>query len=86
MNEFLLNDESNVERKAQLITIIENDEKEYAVYSIDRDMENSNVFVSRLSKDSSGNDILLDIEDENERETIKKLVREVINLPLVGGE
>ena len=36
---FKITDEQNIEREANLITIFENDGKEYAVYSIDRDAE-----------------------------------------------
>ena len=79
---FKITDEQNIEREANLITIFESDGKEYAVYSIDRDAETVNIFVSSLEKDSAGNDILKDIEDANEKQKIDNIVKEIIKLPL----
>ena len=45
MSDFKITDEKNVERDATLLTVIEVDEKEYVIYSIDRDEENVNIFV-----------------------------------------
>lgn len=86
MNKFMVKDENNVEREATLITIVENQDKKYAVYSIDRDNENVNVFVSILAVDANGNNVLADITDENEKNNLKELVRDIIKLPLVGDE
>lgn len=82
MGDFKIIDENNVEREATVITVIEVDGKDYLVYSIDRDHENVNIFASLLKKDASGNDIIVDIEDENEKSKVNKVVREVIKLPL----
>lgn len=86
MNEFMIKDENNIERKANVITVIENEGKEYVVYSIARDERNVNIFVSRLAKDSAGNDVIVNITDANEKARLNELVREIIKLPLVGGE
>lgn len=82
MSDFKITDEKNVERDATLLTVIEVDEKEYVIYSIDRDEENVNIFVSELKKDSNGNDIIVDIEDENEKIKLNDIVRNIIKLPL----
>ncbi len=82
MSDFKITDEKNVERDATLLTVIEVDEKEYVIYSIDRDEENVNIFVSELKKDSNGNDIIVDIEDENEKIKLNEIVRNIIKLPL----
>ena len=79
---FKITDEQNIEREANLITIFENDGKEYAVYSIDRDAETVNIFVSRVEKDASGNDALKDIEDAAEKSKVDNIVKELIKLPL----
>lgn len=86
MDEFMIKDENNIERKANVITVIENEGKEYVVYSIARDERNVNIFVSRLAKDSAGNDVIVNITDANEKARLNELVREIIKLPLVGGE
>lgn len=79
---FKITDEQNIEREANLITIFENDNVEYAVYSIDRDTETVNIFVSRIEKDNAGNDILKDIVNPEEKAKIDNIVKELIKLPL----
>lgn len=79
---FKITDEQNIEREANLITIFECEEKEYAVYSIDRDTETVNIFVSRVEKDVAGNDILKDIDNAEEKAKVDNIVKELIKLPL----
>ncbi|MCI7241703.1 MAG: DUF1292 domain-containing protein [Bacilli bacterium] len=79
---FKITDEQNIEREANLITIFENEGKEYAVYSIDRDVETVNIFVSRIEKDTNGVDTLKDITDPAEKLKIDNIVKEMIKLPL----
>lgn len=79
---FKITDEQNVEREANLITVFENEGKEYAVYSIDRDVETVNIFVSRIEKDANGNDILRDITDQAEKLRVDNIVKELVKLPL----
>ena len=74
-------DEHNINREAKIITIIEYEETEYVVYSIDRDEENANIFVSKLVKE--GNHLLLDeIQSTDVKEKIDNVVKEMIKLPL----
>jgi len=79
---FKITDEQNIEREANLITTFESDGKEYAVYSIDRDAETVNIFTSILEKDVTGNYILKDIENSEEKQKIDNIVKELIKLPL----
>lgn len=79
---FKITDEQNIEREANLITVFENEGKEYAVYSIDRDVETVNIFVSRIEKDANGNDTLKDITDQAEKLRIDNIVKELVKLPL----
>jgi len=79
---FKITDEQNIEREANLITIFESDGKEYAVYSIDRDAETVNIFVSKIEKDQAGNDILRDIDNAEENAKVDNIVKELIKLPL----
>ena len=79
---FKITDEQNIEREANLITVFENEGKEYAVYSIDRDVETVNIFVSRIEKDANGVDTLKDIIDPAEKLKIDNIVKEMIKLPL----
>ena len=74
-------DEHNINREAKIITIIEYEGTEYVVYSIDRDEENANIFVSKLVKE--GNHLLLDeIQSTDDKEKIDNVVKEMIKLPL----
>ena len=74
-------DEHNINREAKIITIIEYEGTEYVVYSIDRDEENANIFVSKLVKE--GNHLLLDeIQSTDVKEKIDNVVKERIKLPL----
>lgn len=79
---FKITDEQNIEREANLITVFENEGKEYAVYSIDRDVETVNIFVSRIEKDANGVDTLKDITEPAEKLKIDNIVKEMIKLPL----
>ncbi len=74
-------DEHNINREAKIITMIEYEGTEYVVYSIDRDEENANIFVSKLVKE--GNHLLLDeIQSTDVKEKIDNVVKEMIKLPL----
>ena len=74
-------DEHNINREAKIITMIEYEGTEYVVYSIDRDEENANIFVSKLVKE--GNHLLLDeIQSTDVKEKIDNVVKELIKLPL----
>lgn len=74
-------DEHNINREAKIITMIEYEGTEYVVYSIDRDEENANIFVSKLIKE--GDHLLLDeIQSTDVKEKIDNVVKEMIKLPL----
>lgn len=79
---FKITDEQNIEREANLITIFNNEGKEYAIYSINRDAETVNIFVSRIEKDAMGIELLKDIENPEEKQKIDNIVKEIIKLPL----
>ena len=76
---FKILDENNIEREADVVTVIEVEGKEQVVYSIDTDSENCDVLVSRLEKQPDGTDEIFDIEDEIEREKIHNIVNELLN-------
>ena len=74
-------DEHNINREAKVITMIEYEGTEYVVYSIDRDEENANIFVSKLVKE--GDNLLLnEIQSADVKEKIDNVVKEMIKLPL----
>lgn len=78
-DKFKVLDENNIEHTAEVITAFSYKEKEYLVYSVDEDEENSNILVSRLIKDSEGYDVIEDIEDEAERTEVQNAVKEILS-------
>ena len=76
---FIVQDENGLQSVAEIITMIEVEGLEYVVYSIDRDVENSDVFVARVIKDENGNDKIITIENEEERTKIFEIVQNLIN-------
>lgn len=78
-DKFKVLDENNIEHTAEVITAFSYKEKEYLVYSVDKDEENSNIFVSRLVKDSEGYDIIEDIEDDTERTEVQNKVKDILS-------
>lgn len=75
MNKFKVRDENGIEREATVITKIEENQVNYLVYTIDRDAQTSNIFVSRLV---NGN--LEDIQNPEEKQKINELVKHIIKL------
>ena len=78
-DKFKVVDENNLEHDAEVITAFTYKNKDYLVYSVDSDEENSNILVSRLVKDSEGYDIIEDIEDNDERQEVQNAVKEILS-------
>jgi len=76
---FTIIDEFNNEREAEVITVLEADDKKYIVYSLDVDADNCDVLVSRLIENEDGTSIIEDINDEEERNKIHNIVDELLN-------
>ena len=76
---FTIIDEFNNEREADLITVLEVEGTEYAVYSLDVDDENCDVLVSRIVKHDDGSESIEDITNEEERTKIHNIVNEIMN-------
>lgn len=79
---FRIEDEQGIVRDAELITIIDVEGKEYAIYSIERDEENTNIFVSGIEKGIDGKSKLVDITDAKEKEELDEITKEIIKLSL----
>ena len=76
---FIVEDENGESFVAELLTIIEVENIEYAVYSIDRNDEDTDVYVARVGKDEEGNDTIVTIEDEEERNRVFDIVQRMID-------
>ncbi len=66
-----------ITKEATLITILDIDSREFAVYSIDSDEENADILFSEIIKDDNGLDKLVDVDDIKIKE---KVVSEVNKL------
>lgn len=78
-NEFKVVNEKGEENIARIITSFTYNEKDYLVYYIEKENDTCEIYTSKLLKDNDGNDIICDIEDNEEREEVFKVVDEIIS-------
>lgn len=71
-------DEHNIDRTANKICVIDVDGSDYIIYSIERDSDNDNIFVSKLLSNINGTSNMINIEDSMEKEKMATLVKELI--------
>lgn len=75
---FIMFDENGNEKEAEIISVIEIDNQEYVIYSINKDEENDNIFASRLLKDELGNMEIKSITDDSEKEKVFEVIKELL--------
>ena len=63
-----------VVKEAEVIKIFAIDSKEYVVYSIRKNDDESDILASEIVKDENGFDQLVDITDENTKRNVIELV------------
>ena len=63
-----------VMKVADVIKVFAIDNKEYVVYSIDKNGEESDILASEIVKDENGYDQLVDITDPNAKKNVIELV------------
>ena len=66
-------------KDAELLNVISNNDKEYAVSSIDNGDETSNLYASRIVIDENGKTKLIDLEDNAEKVAIIEKIKEMLN-------
>ena len=66
-------------KTAELLDIIEYKEENYAVYFTEKDEKTNDLYVSKVVKDSEGNDELVDTDDEEAKIYILEIIHELIN-------
>lgn len=71
-------DEHNIDRVANVICAIDVDGSDYVVYSIERDSDNDNIFVSKLVKNINETSNVVNIDDSMEKDKLSSLVKELI--------
>lgn len=76
---FIMKDENGNEKEAEIITIIEIDNKEYVIYAVNKNEESDNIFASRIIKDENGNDIIKSIENQEEKDKVFEIIKELLS-------
>ena len=98
-NNIKIIDEHNIDRVANKICSIDVDGSNYIIYSIERDSDNDNIFVSKLINNINNTCSMLNIDDSMEKEKLSTVVKELIkfavdsednklsseNVPLLDG-
>lgn len=78
-NTINLKDEYGNNLKGQVLNIIEIDEIEYLLYSVSTSLEEDGLYVKKIIKDENGEDDLVDITNEEEKEKVFSIIKEYIN-------
>lgn len=64
--------------EAELLSVVEIDEKEYAVYSIDNKNGTVDILASYVEKDEEGFDKLVDITNPVDKEKISRFIKDLV--------
>lgn len=78
-NTINLKDEYGNNLKGKVINIIEIDGIEYLLYSVSISSEEDSLYVKKIIKNEYGEDDLVDITKEEEKEKVSSIIREYIN-------
>ena len=79
-------DEHNIDRDANVICSVDVDGSDYVIYSISRDADNDNIFVSKLIKNNDGTSNMLNIEDSIEKTKLNTIVKELITYAINNND
>lgn len=74
-----LKDEYGNNIEGKVLNIIEIDGIEYLLYSISVSSEEDSLYVKKITKDEYGEDDLIDITNEEEKDKVFNIIREYIN-------
>lgn len=76
---FEMQDENGVMREARIIDKIEINGQDYLIYALSINEEEDSIYVSKVIKNINGEEEIVNIQDDNERDIVINTVREVIN-------
>ena len=71
-------DEHNIDRNANVMFGFDLEGSEYVSYWIERDVENSNIFISKVIKNIDGTYNMMDIEDTAEKSKLTEILKSLI--------
>lgn len=80
MSNFNIVDETGKNREACELVNFSFESEKYCLYSVKRDNENYNIFISRLIDHGMGDIVLLDIED-TKKEEVKEMIKFIFKNP-----
>ena len=72
-------DENGNEVEATIINIIEVNGQEYLLYSVDANSDEANLYVNKIIKDENGEEDIVPIESDVERNTVFDEIKNLIN-------
>ena len=72
-------DEAGNEVEATIINVIEVNNQEYLLYSIDVNDEDANLYVNKIIKDENGEEDIVPIEDDIERNVVFEQIKKIMN-------
>ena len=64
---------------AELLSVVDIDGKEYAVYSLDNNNGTVDILASYVTKDEEGYDKLMDIDNPIDKEKISNFIRNLVS-------
>ena len=76
---FEMQDENGIMREARIIDKIEINGQDYLIYALSINEEEDSIYVSKVIKNVNGEEEIVNIQDDNERDIVINTVREVIN-------
>lgn len=76
---FEMRDENGVMREARIIDKIDINGQDYLIYALSINEEEDSIYVSKVIKNVNGEEEIVNIQDDNERDIVINTVREVIN-------
>ena len=72
-------DEAGNEVEATIINVIEVNNQEYLLYSIDVNDEDANLYVNKIIRDENGEEDIVPIEDDIERNAVFEQIKKIMN-------
>ena len=72
-------DEAGNEAEATIINVIEVNNQEYLLYSIDVNDEDANLYVNKIIRDENGEEDIVPIEDDIERNVVFEQIKKIMN-------
>jgi len=65
-------------KEAELLSVVQIDNKEYAVYSLENENGTVDILASYVEKDSEGYDMLVDINNQIDKEKISNFIKSLV--------